>query len=104
MAFSKGQSNSPLVYMDYNFYDGPPSYEFGAYTSTPSLFTLSQFQAQGFETHSQQVASATTIYQDTTSWVLKSAYTTAGRYGDPVGPRFPIAQIMNTSRYGPGAR
>ena len=92
-----------LNFMDYNVYDGTPVYSFGYYSSNPVTDTLAQVQAQGFEQHSHQVASATTIYQDTTSWVLKSAYTTAGRYGDPVGPRFPTAQILNTNRYGPGA-
>ena len=84
--------------MDYNVYDGTPSYWFNYIT-----YTLSQFQGQGFENHSSVVASALSVYQDLTSWVLKPQWTTAGRYGDPVGPRYPIAQILNTSRYGPGA-
>ena len=103
VAFSVGQTTSPLAYMDYNFYDGAPSYDFNVYGTPHYTYTLSQFQSQGFETHSVQVASVTTIYQDTVSYVLKAPYTTAGRYGDPVGPRFPVAQILNTNRYGPGA-
>ena len=98
------QSNSPIAYMDYNFYDGPPSYQFDNYGSSPATYTMAQMRSNfGFEEHSQQVASITTIYQNTTSWVLNSAYTTAGRYGDPVGPRYPVAQIINAGRYGPGA-
>jgi len=89
--------------MNYNVYDGPPSYYFGDDVGSGSAFTLSQFQAQGFEQHSSVVSSDLSIFQDLTSYVLLPQWTTAGRYGAPVGPRYPVAQILNTSRYGPGA-
>jgi hypothetical protein len=38
-----------------------------------------------------------------TTYALLPQWTTAGRYGDPVGPRYSVAQILNTSRYGPQA-
>ena len=97
VAFSTGQSTSPLTYMDYNVYDSTPEYYFNG------TYTLAQMQANGFETHAYVVSGLTSIYQDTTNWVLQSKWTTAGRYGDPVGPRFPIAQILDTNRYGPEA-
>ena len=98
-AFSMGSSTSPLSYMDYNVYDSTPEYCFNG-----TIYTLAQMQAQGFEQHAYVVSSALSVYQNLTSYVLLPQWTTAGRYGDPVGPRYPVAQIMNTSRYGPGAR
>ena len=95
--FSTGSSTSPLSYMDYNVYDSTPEYYFNG------TYTLAQMQAQGFEQHAYVVSSALSVYQNLTSYVLLPQWTTAGRYGDPVGPRYPVAQIMNTSRYGPGA-
>ena len=49
-AFTTGQSTSPLAYMDYNVYDGPPIYDFNGYVGSEEVYTLSQMQAQGFET------------------------------------------------------
>ena len=96
-------TDSPLSYMGYNVYDAAPTYGFGLYLSNPTQYTLSQFQAQGFEQHAQVVSSDLSIFQNLTSYALLPQWTTAGRYGDAVGPRYPIAQILNTSRYGPGA-
>ncbi|MFI5459059.1 MAG: NosD domain-containing protein, partial [Isosphaerales bacterium] len=96
-------SPPPLSYMNYNVYDSSPSYGFGLYLSNPVTYSLSQFQGQGFEQHAQVVSSDLSIFQDLTSYVLLTQWTTAGRYGDPVGPRYPVAQILNTSRYGPGS-
>jgi hypothetical protein len=95
-------ASGPLQYMDYNVYGGAPLYNFGNYTSQQSTFNLAQFRARGFERHAS-VTAASNIFIDQTSYVLLPRWTTAGRYGDPVGPRFPIAQILNTSRYGPRA-
>ena len=89
--------------MDYNLYDAAPTYGFGLYLSNPAQYSLSQFQAQGFEQHARVVSSDLGIFQDLTSYALLPQWTTAGRYGDPVGPRYPVAQIFNTNRYGPGA-
>jgi Bacterial Ig-like domain len=94
---SVGGSTSPLSYMDYNVYDSTPEYYFN------STYTLAQMQSDGFENHAYVVSGLSSLYQNETSWVLLPQWTTAGRYGDPVGPRYPVAQIMNTSRYGPGA-
>ena len=99
-AFTTSGSMAPITYMDYNVYDGAPEYRFN--NDDPDL-TLAQFQAQGFETHSSVVANDLDIFQNLTSYVLLPQWTTAGRYGDAVGPRYPVAQIMNVSRYGPGA-
>ena len=98
VSFSTGSSTSPLSYMDYNVYDGTPEYDFNGTT-----YTLSQMQSHGFEQHAYVVSSDLSIFQNLTSYVLLPQWTTAGRYGDPVGPRYPVAQILNTSRYGPRA-
>ena len=86
--------------MDYNVYDSTPGYAFNTYGFG---FTLAQMQSYGFENHAYVVPSALSVFQNLTSYVLLPQWETAGRYGDPVGPRYPVAQIMNTSRYGPGA-
>ncbi len=93
--------SAPLAYMDYNVYDGAPSYKFGQF-STPSSFTLAQFRAQGLEINSS-VAPATDIFVDQVSYLLKPAFVSAGRYGDMVGPRYPVASILDAARYGPAA-
>ena len=80
-----------------------PIYNFGSYAGSHTTYSLSQFQAQGFELHASGTSSASNIFVDQVSYVLKSPWTTAGRYGDAVGPRYSVAQILNTSRYGPGA-
>ena len=67
------------------------------------VYTLSQFQAQGFEQHSSVISGDSNIFSNLTTYTLLPQWTTAGRYGDTVGPRYSVAQIMNTSRYGPGA-
>jgi hypothetical protein len=54
----------------------------------------------GFEIDSQV---ATGVYVDEISYVLVAAWTTAGRYGDPVGPD-DVAAILDLVRYGPAAR
>jgi hypothetical protein len=91
-------SKAPFAYSDYNVYDGAPGWDFPKVT-----FNLSQFRRQGFETHSSVVKSDSMLYPNIASgdYTLAAAYQTAGRYGDPVGPRFPINQIMNPGRYGP---
>jgi hypothetical protein len=103
LPFTPRGAEAPLEYMDYNVYDGPPRYSFGEYTRRPSDFTLSQMRTQGFERHSKVVASASSIFWNLTAYQLRPQWTTAGRNGDPVGPRFSIAQILATSRYGPQA-
>jgi len=105
-----GSGPPTFNYFDYNVYDGTPSYEFSS--GTISLATI---QGLGFETHSAQDTAAD-IFVDQISYVLKTAYQTAGRYGDQVGPRSSspvgpsntnqpnsIAQILNPFRYGPAA-
>jgi hypothetical protein len=106
-------STSPVAYMDFNVYDQTVSYLFadGTYyfsTGSPSI------QSAGFESHAS-IASVTGIggiFVDETSWLLQTAWQTAGRYDDPVGPRtstdgagrtVATADIINASRYGPAA-
>ena len=101
VAFTAGRSTSPLAYMDYNVYDGAPIYEFGAYVRSNTTYTLSQFRAKGFERHSS-VSRGRNIFQNRTTYTLLPRWTTAGRYGDTVGPRYSVAQILNANRYGPG--
>ena len=95
--FSVGGPTAPLTYLDYNVYAATPTYLFGS-----TFYTEAQMQTNGFELHTT-VTAASNIFVDQVSYVLQPAFQTAGRYGDPVGPRFPIAQILNTNRYGPGA-
>ncbi|MFO0891139.1 MAG: Ig-like domain-containing protein [Isosphaeraceae bacterium] len=97
--FTTSGSNTPLTYMDYNVYVGTPSYYFASVTKTRSDMAQS-----GFESRASTTTDPLTIFQDQTSYVLRTQWTTAGRYGDPVGPRFPVAQIISTARYGPAAR
>ena len=101
LSFTRSGAQAPLGYMDYNVYDGAPRYSFGEYTSRSSDFTLSRMRAQGFERHAKVVSSALIVFQDLNAYRLRPPWTTAGRDGGPVGPRFPIAQILDTSRYGP---
>ena len=102
-AFTTGLSTSPLAYMDYNVYDGPPIYDFNGYVGTEEVYTLSQMQAQGFEQHSSVISGDSNIFSNLTTYTLLPQWTTAGRYGDTLGPRYSVAQIMNPNRYGPGA-
>ena len=93
--------NPHLAYLDYNVYSATPSYTFGYHTATYQVFTQAQMQGFGFEHHSR-VASASSVYVDQVSYVLKPPFLTAGRYGDPVGPDN-VAQILDLTRYGPAA-
>jgi hypothetical protein len=43
------------------------------------------------------------VYRDLRSYEHLPRWPTSGRYGDSVGPRYPLAQILNASRYGPRA-
>jgi hypothetical protein len=94
-------STAPFAYSDYNVYDGAPGWDFPNGT-----FDLSQFRRQGFETHSSVVSRDSTLYPNIASgdYTLAAAYQTAGRYRDPVGPRYSINEIMNPGRYGPRVR
>ena len=96
--FSTGRPESPLRYMDYNVYDSTPAYLF-----KDATYTLAQLQSRGFERHAAVVAGSLSIFRDLTSYELKPRWSKAGRYGDPVGPRFPVARILDTRRYGPSA-
>jgi hypothetical protein len=99
-----GGSQAPLQFMDYNVYDGQPSYLFCNSAGTAGVaYTLAQMQAAGFEQHATVVSSDLAIFQNLASYQLLPQWETAGRYGDPVGPRYPIARIMDSSRYGAAA-
>ncbi len=88
-------------YMDYNVYTGTPFYVFGEGAGSHD-FTLAQFQGQGFETNAIEDTRAN-IFVDEVAYVLKGVYPTAGRFGDQVGPRYSVASILDTTRYGPAA-
>jgi hypothetical protein len=104
LPFSVGQTTDPVGYSDYNAYSGTPQFRFNQYGSPSTTFSLAQYQAQGFETHAVPFSTLTGLYQDTVNWRLKPAYQSGyGPYGECLGPRFPVAQIMNPSRYGPSA-
>lgn len=96
--FSTGRPESPLRYMDYNVYDSTPAFGFKDVT-----YTLAQLRSRGFERHTSVVAGPLSIFRDLTSYELRPRWSKAGRYGDPVGPRFPVARILDTRRYGPSA-
>lgn len=97
---SIGGPTGNVNYFDYNVHCKPPTYRFN-WTGTPQVFTLAQFQAQGLETHAMAPASLASVYDG--GWNLLSPYATAGRYGDEVGPRYPVASILDATRYGPAA-
>ncbi len=97
-------ANPHFAYLGYNFYSAAPKYAFGAYSNPtqPQNFTLQQMQGFGLELNSA-VASASAMFVDQTSYVLKNEFMTAGRYGDAPGPEN-VAQILDLTRYGPSAR
>jgi hypothetical protein len=101
--FVRGGPLAPLAYMDHNVYDGATTYDFGGYTAHHTILNFQQMGRQGFEQHSRVVRGASVIFQDLTSYQLRPPWRTAGRDRDPVGPRFPIAGILDTGRYGPRA-
>jgi hypothetical protein len=103
--YNQAGPSAPFAYSDYNLWDGAPGWDFGNFSTTTTVFNLSSWRAQGWDTHSSLVASDSTIFPNIANgdYTLAPAYQTAGRYGDPVGPRYSINQIMNPSRYGPGA-
>ncbi len=99
--FVRSGPQGPLAYMDYNVYDGATTYDFGNYTPHHAILDLLQMRRQGFEQHSRVVRGASVVFQDLTTYGLRPQWRTAGRDGDRVGPRFPIAGILDTGRYGP---
>jgi hypothetical protein len=77
-------------------------------------FTLAQFRARGFERHSRFVTGGpNAIFDDLVTFRLKPEFRTIGRDGGIVGPgwsdcpetgeRVTVADIIDTSRYGPEA-
>ncbi len=102
LAFGVGGSTDPLNYLDYNVYTVGPYYRFGGSGPPITEYTLAQIQVQGLETHAI-VDTAANIFVNQTAYVLKGIYPTAGRFSDMVGPRYSIASILDTTRYGPAA-
>ncbi len=102
LAFGVGGATDPLNYLDYNVYTGAPTYHFGGAGPPLTEYTLAQIQALSLETHSI-VDTAANIFVNQTAYVLKGIYPTAGRFGDMVGPRYSVASILDTTRYGPAA-
>jgi hypothetical protein len=94
----------PIAYFDYNLYDAEPTYRLDLYGKPPQILDLLGMRRNGLETHSIYV-SMRTVFVDQISYVIKSPYTTNGRYGDIMGPTSAtIGAILNTARYGPQAR
>ncbi len=91
---------------NYNLYTAPPHYQFGEYTPEGKQdFSLSDMRARDHEPRSSVVDTGLDIFVDYTSWELKPQWQRSGRYLDPLGPApVSVAQIMDTSRYGPRAR
>lgn len=91
---------SQFTFFDYNVNTGAPSY-----TWRNETFNLSGMHGIGMEVHSQQNVPIGNIYDG--SWTLNAAYRTAGRFGDAIGPGSGtdglILEILDTTRYGPGA-
>jgi hypothetical protein len=96
--YCQSGSQAPLAYMDYNVYDAPSHYRF---QNDSPMYTLAQIQGQGFETHTS-VSADSGIFQDMVSYTVLPQWQTSGRYGDTIGPRFAVSQILDPSRYGPG--
>jgi hypothetical protein len=102
-SFTTTSPYNSFSYFDYNAYQAAPTYQFAYYSKPYVEYTLSQMQALGFELNAT-VASLGTIFTDTVSYQVKAPYTTAGRYGDCLGPdNATTAMILDTNRYGPAA-
>jgi hypothetical protein len=97
--FVPSGNKETFSYLDYNVYTGTPSYEFPNHPK----YSWSTFKSFGYERHTRVVSGPRDIYNDVKSYALKARWRTAGPNGDPIGPRFPIAQIRDPSRYGPQA-
>lgn len=95
-------------FLDYEVFDGPPQWNFNIYNFPPptQLMSLADMRAAGYELPGHSfVDSPGNIFQDLVSYALKPPYNRNGRYGDTMGPKgISIAEIMDTRRYGPGAR
>ncbi len=96
-------STIPLGYSDFNVVTTGVNATWPKFQFAGLDMTLAQAQANGFENSISQVNSLNDVYMDQTGWVLQPAFQTAGRFGDQVGPRFSISQILNSDRYGPAA-
>ena len=98
-----------LDYMDYNLYTAHPSYMFGGNPKKEiggekrEEFTLAKMRQLGFEKNSQVVGGPLEIFEDEKSYKLRGKWAKAGKDGTMPGPD-DIASIMDTTRYGPGAR
>ncbi len=113
--FPSSADTRPYDIVDYNVYDGTPSYFLKISGSAQTISLATMRSTYSYETHAIQ-DTATNIFVDQVSYVLKGVYPTAGRFGDMVGPRTSspvgpfnvaspnsVSQIINSSRYGPQA-
>jgi hypothetical protein len=96
--YVRSGSQAPISYMDYNLYDAPSHSRF---RNDRPMYVLAQMRGQGFETHTS-VSADSSIFHDMVSYAVLPRWQTAGRYGGTMGPRFPVSQILDTSRYGHG--
>jgi hypothetical protein len=101
-AFVAAGDKVHLAFMDFNFYDAPPRYEFGEYAGNHQKFTLDDMRAKGFEKHSEVIAGASDLFMGDKTWQLKPQWAKKGRDGDAPGPDN-IAEILDLTRYGPAA-
>ncbi len=101
----------PLDYCDYNVYDCNQASLTYLFNLNNDTYSFAQIRATGYETQSQVIPSSH-IFTDQTSYTLQSAFQTAGRFGDFVGPRTTVdglgntvstIDILNLNRYGPQA-
>jgi hypothetical protein len=103
-SFTTTSPYNSFSYFDYNAYQAAPTYRFAYYSHPFVEYTLSQMQALGFEMNAT-VATPGMIFVDTVGYQVKAPYTTAGRYGDCLGPdNATTTMILDTTRYGPMAR
>ncbi len=114
-AYQQADPGATFTYFDYNVYTQQPYYNF---SSDSTSYTLALFQSSGvgpWEVHAIKDTIAN-IFVDTTAYVLKTAYQTAGRGGSfasfvgpgvsnnpATGSPITTAQIINSARYGPAA-
>ena len=95
--FSTGNPRSPLGYMDFKV----TTALLRTYSKVPPILWS---VCSGFrDTLLRSVGGQSDVFQSALSYQLRPSWAKAGRDGMPVGPRFPIAQILDPHRYGPSA-
>ncbi|MFO0891126.1 MAG: right-handed parallel beta-helix repeat-containing protein [Isosphaeraceae bacterium] len=92
---SADRATSALAYMDHNLYVGTPGYRFGG-----EECDLHRVRRDGYELHSSAVPDPSAIFSDLRTFALRPRWRRAGSDRDTLGPRVPIARILDARRYG----